>query len=185
MWHYGAIVLGVCVCRSDDHLICFGSKPKQRDWARDLPRDQKWTRRGRSQKGQKVNWRRKTERGSWQQSAEGSRRRWKQDREGSQQKSERQLLRPDDLQRGWVNQRKMSAWLVAFVEVSRKIHAGDSLQMHGECKVSQNSLSCAWNWPKSILFVCSSFHPLGCIFCGRKEKWNTPAETTGWITGYE
>ena len=36
-------------------------------------------------------------------------------------------------------------FLVAFVEVSHKIHAGDSLQMHGECKVSQNTLSCAWS----------------------------------------
>ena len=166
MWHYVTIVLGVCVCvrRSDDLFVCFGAKPKQRAWGRDLPLDRKWRRRGRSQKGQKVSWRKKMERGRWKLSAEVGRRRWKQSREGSQQKSEKRLLRPDDRRRG---REKMSAWLVAFVEVLRKIHAGDSLQMHGECKVSQNPLSCAWNWPKYILFVFSSFHPFGCIFCGR------------------
>ena len=31
------------------------------------------------------------------------------------------------------SQQKMSALLVAFEEVSRKTHARDSLQMHGEC----------------------------------------------------
>ena len=103
----------------------------------------------------------------------------------SQQKSERRLLRSDELHRGRVNQCEMSALLVSFVEVSRIIHAGDSLRMHGECRVTQNSLSCAWNWPKSILFVYSSFHPLGCIFCGRKEMWNTLAEITRCFTGHE
>ena len=74
-----------------------------------------------------------------------------------------------------------------FVEVSRKIHAHDSLQMHKKLHkiVTQTSLSCTWNWPKSKLFVCSSFYPLGCILCGCKEMWNTPAETTRWITGHE
>ena len=105
-----------------------------------------------------------------EQLCEGGRRRWKQDREKRQQKSERRLLRPDDLHRGRVNQReKISAFFVTFVEVSRKIHVHDSLQMHGECKVSQNTLSCAWSWHKSILFVCSSFYPLGCIFVAVKK----------------
>ena len=61
------------------------------------------------------------------------------------------------------------AFQVSFVEVSRKIHVCDSLQMHGKCKVSQNTLSCTWSWSKSMLFVCSSFHPCGCILCGRCE----------------
>ena len=83
----------------------------------------------------------------------------------SQQKSERRLLRPDEQHRGQVNQRKkMLALLVLFVEVFRKIHGCDSLWMHWEYRVTQNSISCTWSWPKSILFICSSFHPLGCIF---------------------
>ena len=92
-------------------------------------------------------------------------RRWKQGRQRSQQKSERRLLRSDDLQKVRVNQReKISAWLVAFVEVSRKKHATNSLQMQGECKVSQNTLSCAWSWPKfSVVF-----------FCGRHEMCDAP-----------
>ena len=67
------------------------------------------------------------------------------------------------------------AFLVAFVEVLPQIHTRDNLQIHRECKVSQNSLSCAWSWPKFV-FVRSFFffHPLGCILCGRKEMCDTP-----------
>ena len=174
----------VCVCAPvRESLYLLWRETHTKAWARDLRRDRKW----RSQKGQKGSWWRKTERGSWQQSAEGGRKRWKQGREGSQQKSERRLLRPDDLQRGRVNQcEKMSAWLVAFVEVSRKIHASDSLQMHGECKVSLNSLSCAWSWPKSILFVCSFPPTLSVVFYVAIMKCVIPpAETTRRITGHE
>ena len=48
-----ALILFVTLCgyvrRADDLFVCFGAKPKQRAWARDLPRDRKWTRRGRSE----------------------------------------------------------------------------------------------------------------------------------------
>ena len=111
-------------------------------------------------------------------SAEGSRRRWKQGREVSQQKSERRLLRPDDLHRGRVNQcEKISTLTEPFVEVSRKIHSGDSLQMHEDCRVSQNFFSWAWSRHKSV-FVRSSFfsHPLGCALRICNETCDTP----GW-----
>ena len=64
-----------------------------------------------------VSWRRKTQRCSRQRGAEEtSRQLTMQGREWqSQQKSERRLLRPDELRRGRVNQReKMSALLVPF-----------------------------------------------------------------------
>ena len=175
----------VCVCvRAGQKIpLCVLARNPNKGLKLEISRE---TESGRGEEGPRKEIRSVGEgRRGWQQSAEGGRRRWKQGREGSQQKSERRLLRTDDLQRGRVNLREMSAWLVAFVEISRKIHARDCLQMHGECKVSQNTLSCAWNWPKSILFVCSSFHLFGFIFCGRKEMWNTPAETTTWFTGHE
>ena len=185
--HCVCVCVCVCVCarahRSDDLFVCFDAKPKQRVWDRDLPRDLMWTRRGRSERRQRVSQQRNIERSSWQRraeesirlevaaqrgrSAEGSRRRWKQGRDGSRQKSERRLLRPEKLHRGWVNQREMSTLLVPFVEVSRKIHAGDSLEMHGECRVSQNSSSC--------LIVCFFFLPPSRLYlCGRKEMCNIP-----------
>ena len=78
------------------------------------------------------------------------------------------------------------SFIVGFVEVSRKIHVCDSLQIHGEYKVSQNSLSCAWSWPKSVFVRLFFFSlPLGCILCGHKELCDITAETTRWITGHE
>ena len=49
------------VRQADDLFVCFGAKPKQRAWARNLPRDRKWTRRGRSERRQKVSWQRRVE----------------------------------------------------------------------------------------------------------------------------
>ena len=173
MWHYVAIhCVGVCVCAGQRISLSALARTHTKAGARDLPRDRKWRRKGRSQRRHRVSGQRRAEETSRliEQSAEGGRRRWKQGREESQQKSERWLLKPDDLHRGRINQReKVLVLLVPFVEVSRKIHAGDSLQMHGECRVSQYSFSYAWNWPKSILFVCSSFHPRGCIFVAVKK----------------
>ena len=41
-------------CKSEDSFVCFVAKPTQRTGARDLPRDWKWTREGRSQRRQKL-----------------------------------------------------------------------------------------------------------------------------------
>ena len=172
-----------CVCRADGLLVCFGAKPKQRAWARDLLRERKWMSRWRCQKRRRwFDKGRRREELTTEGRGERSALSWLSRKWQNQQKSERRLLRADELRRGRVNQREnMSALLVPFVEVSCKIRAGDSLRMHGEYRVTQNSLSYAWNIPKSMLFVCSSFHPLGCILCGRCEMWNT----TRWITGHK
>ena len=44
-----------CGCQSENPFVCFGAKPTQRVWARDLLRGRKWTREGRSERGQKEN----------------------------------------------------------------------------------------------------------------------------------
>ena len=71
----------------------------------------------------------------------------------------------------------MSALFVTFVEVSCKIHAWDSPQMHLKLhkSVTQIPFSCSWSWPKSVFVrLFFFFHPLGCILGGRKEMCNTP-----------
>ena len=67
------------------------------------------------------------------------------------------------------------AFLVTFVEVSRKIHAHDSLQMHEKLHkiVTQNSLSCAW---KSILFVCSFSPTPSVVFFVAVKKCEIPQQ---------
>ena len=118
----------------------------------------------------------KTERVSWQRRAEETCRREiaVQGKDGQQKEAVKDQL----------------ALLVAFVEVSRKIHAHDSQQMHMECKVSQNSLSFAWSWPKSVFIrLFFFFHPLGCILRICNEMCNIPSrkwgKTTRRITGDE
>ena len=61
----------------------------------------------------------------------------------SQQKSDRRLLKPDEPHRGCVTNaiRCQHCWCL-FVEVSRKIHASVSLQMHGECSVTKLPFLC-------------------------------------------
>ena len=78
------------------------------------------------------------------------------------------------------------AFLVAFVEVSRKIQARNSLQMHGECKVSQNPFLALGADPSPCLFVCSFSSTLSVVFYVAVKKCVIPlSETTEWITGHE
>ena len=99
-----------CVHHADYLFVCFGAKPKQRP---ELKISDETVSGGekespREREGQLV----KEDARQW---AEGGRRAWKQGREGSQKKSERRLLRLDELHRDRVNQReKMSALLVPF-----------------------------------------------------------------------
>ena len=48
-----------CGCQSENPFVCFGVKPTQRACMRDLPWDRKWTREGRSKRGQKDTGRRR------------------------------------------------------------------------------------------------------------------------------
>ena len=72
------------------------------------------------------------------------------------------------------------AFPVAFVEVSRKIHAGDSLQMHRECKVSQNPFLALGADQSPCLFVCSFSPTLSVVFYVAVKKCVISlSETTG------
>ena len=42
------------VHQADYLFVCFGAKPKQRAWTRDLRRDQKWGRKGGSERSQRA-----------------------------------------------------------------------------------------------------------------------------------
>ncbi len=53
---------------------------------------------------------------------------------------------------------------MAFVEVSRKIHAGDSQPMHRECKVSQAPFIALGADLCLCLFVCSFSPTLSVVF---------------------
>ena len=187
--HHGVYCDTMGWVRQLDYLfICFGAKPKQRPdleisdktgsgGGKEGPRGDrgqlaKEPREGQLAKGDAE--RQSTRKNRGERSALS----WLC-REWQSQKSERRLLKPDELHGDRVNQhKKMSALLAHFVEVSSKIHVSVSLQMHGECKVTQNSLSCAWSWHKPILFVCSFFsHSLGCISFVVVKKCELPRQT--------
>ena len=86
--------------------------------------------------------------------------RWESGREEtSQQKSDRRLLGPVDLQMpGWPTREDESAFLVACGSFAR-IQARDSLQMHGELhkNVTDFSLLALGTNPSPRLFVCLFF----------------------------
>ena len=99
------------VRQADDLYVCFGAKPKQRAWTRNIPRNRKWRRKGRSE-GREGPVDKGTQRG---QSTSESRRRTVSRRRQSGKTVKNEL-----------------AFLVVFVEFSSKIHAHDSLQMHAK-----------------------------------------------------
>ena len=138
------------VVRQVENLfVCFGAKPKQSAWTQDLPRDRKWGRKGRSDRRQ--GW---VDKGTQREESTTDRRIDQSTTEGRGRVVGCELaVRRDDrvnrsqkgdcedlmsYARGRVNQHeKVSALLGRFfVEISRKIQASVSLQMHGECKVS-------------------------------------------------
>ena len=111
----------------------------------------------------------------------------KEPREGSRQRRAEEdgrieiAVQGKDVQQKEAEREDSQRWVsipCGFVEVSRKKHIHDSLQMRDKLHkiVTQTLLSCAGNWPKSILFVCSSFHPLGCILYGRYEMCDKPLD---------
>ena len=71
-----------------------------------------------------------------------------------------------------------------FVEVLRKIHTHDSLQMHEKLHKIVTKLPFL-RLELIQVHIVRLFFLHGCIFGGRKKMWNTPAETTWWITGHE
>ena len=142
-----------CVRWADDLFVCFGVKPKQRAWDRDIPRDRKWTRKEGPRKDKRA-------------IDEGTQ------REQSTTESRRdQLAWDSNLGEGRSGMREDSQiWMSIPSGVCRsfaKIYA----QMHEKLHkiVTENSLSCDWSWPKVILFICSSFHPQLYFFVAVKK----------------
>ena len=125
----------VCRCQSENSFVCFGANPPQRACARDLPRDGR-TREGRSERRQKKTvCRREQERtvGMRGQSREGHSHE-SGTKETSQQKSERRLLGPVDLQmQGWLMRESKSALLVALSEFSLGYTLALAHRMHKKC----------------------------------------------------
>ena len=112
-----------CVCASQKIFVYFGAKPIQRT------ADEISHKTG--SRGGKEGLREDTEKQSTRESRRD------------------QLALDSSPGEGWSaeegSEERQLAFLVAFGEVSPKIHACNSLQMHRECRVSQNSLSCAWS----------------------------------------
>ena len=125
------------VCQADYLFVCFGTKPKQRP---ELEISDETRSGGRKEGPRKAR------------GAVGEKRCREAIDNGGQRRAvsfeltvqrmtesteERWLLKPDELRRGRLtNVRRCQPCWCLFVEVSCKIHAVDSLQMHGECKVS-------------------------------------------------
>ena len=168
-----SISFHLCWHWSENLFVCFGTKPTQRAWGRDLPQDRKWRKEGRSQRRQRVSWQRIAEENSRLEIAVQRR---TQSTEGGSEKMEVGQSRDE------------SAFLVALWKF-RKIHAHDSLQMHGELHKSVTN-SLLLHLELTQVCVCSFVPPSQLCFvriC--KEMCNVPGrrweKTTGWITGHE
>ena len=140
MWPLCWVCVCVCVC------VCTGQRislsvlarnPNKRIELKISREVGSWTRRGRYQRRDRVSWRRKTERDSRRRTAEETSRREiaVQEKDGQQKEAERE------------NSQRLVGIRTGFFRnfTPKKKHACDCLQMHGECKVSKNSLSCAWS----------------------------------------
>ena len=152
----------VCVCQSENSFACFDAKPTQRVWARDLPRDRKDEGRkvteDSQQKGAEKDSRHERSVKRRTQSAEGIAVDKDESRaEKREQKSERRLLR------GRVNQREMSALLVALWEFSLEYTLALAQIMHKKGHID-SPLPGLRADPSPCLFVCSFLPPFRLCF---------------------
>ena len=147
------------VRQADDLFVCFGAKQNKSLSSRSR-RDRKWTRERWSERS----WKKGTQWRSWR----GWRRRAVEEQWGKTSQDE-------------------SAFLVALW----KFREGCTLALVYRCTgnaVSQNHPSCTWVNPSPFCSFVRLFffsHSLGCISFGHNVMWNTPAETTRWITGQD
>ena len=138
----GIPCVGVGECHSEDPFACFNAKPTQRVCVRDLPRDRKKTREGRSQRRTKK----EVEQRSQQNGAVSQREHSTEVGEADRQEKKRWMLGPVDSgpefdQRGRMSQR---SWLICGNFAW--IHARASPQMHrilGKCH--KLLPSCPWS----------------------------------------
>ena len=156
-----AIRFRLCWRHLDDLLVCFGAKPTQKAWGRDLSRDRKWRRAGKSQREQLTKQDRR-EQSAWDSCPENDTvsrmRQWEDGGRAEKRVNRSQKGDCQDLliYRARVNQReKMSAWLVACENFVR-IHAHVSTQKAKCHKVPPLALGAN---PSPCLFVCSFLPP--------------------------
>ena len=101
-------------CAKQTIFLFVLARNQTKAWARDLRRDRKWGKKGRSERSQ-GSWKKELREGSWRKETQWSSQQWSA--EGSSEDS------------GWVGIPS------SFVEISLEIHASVSLQMHRKCSV--------------------------------------------------
>ena len=69
-----------------------------------------------------------------------------------------------------------------FLEVSHKIHAHDSHQMHEQLhkSITQPSISCAWSWPRFVFVSLFFFFTLSVVLCVSVKKCVIPLVGNHW-----
>ena len=153
----GGIHFCGCGYQSENPFVCFGAKPTQRACARDLPRDRKKTRKGRSQRRGKDSRHERAVKRRRTQSAESSRR----DQSTEQVSQEMRVGQREDqssevrkaaartcwsTDAGLTNARSWVSIPSGFVEVSRKYTPAIACKCtESGIKVSDFPPSCAWS----------------------------------------
>ena len=138
--------------------------------------------------GEKTSWkrnperasrRRVTQRGSWEQTAEGTSQyelavqSGKQSAEGGSEEDDQRWV---EIPTGFCRSFAKNTLPAIVYKMYEKLYK----------KVSQNYPSCIRSWPKSILFVCSFSLTPSVVFLVAVKKCVIPlSEPTGWITGHE
>ena len=162
-----------CRRHSDDLFVCFGTKPAQRT---EGEISHETGSEGRKEGPREDRKQRRAGENSWLEIAV---QRMRQSAEGGSEKMDVGLRRePTEVRKMaaktcWPTEaEKMSALLVAFVEVSCKIHA----KYTESCTKVSHRLppSCAWNWLKPVFVLF--FHPLGCALHICNQMCNTPGQ---------
>ena len=150
-------------------LSVLARNPHKRACARGLPRDRKWMREGRFERGQKdLVSRREQKRPEETSRQNRSVRRWESGREEtSQQKLERRLLGPVDLHMpGWPMREDESAFLVALWKFRANYTPMIACKCTESCtKVSQTPPLLRLELTQARMFVLLLFHTLVCVFC--------------------
>ena len=155
LWHdMGICCVGVGKCQSEDSFVCFGVKPTQRAYARDLLRGRNRTREGRSPTEQIR--RRNREVGRTGQSAGESRR----------------LLGCEDPEAGLANVRRWVSIPGGFVGISLEYTLTIAHRILGKCHkllvLGANPSPCLFSFlPPPLGCVC-------CVLCVRKKKVKYP-----------
>ena len=137
---------GHSLCGCVDPFVCFGAKHTQTACTQNLHRDRKKAKEWRSERRQKGT--------------------------VSRREQKRSVGLREQSREGEGHSQQKPAWLVAFEGVLPWVHARVSSQ--NAQKVSWNSLSCAWGWPKSVFVRLFFSSTLSVVFCVSVKKCVMP-----------